>query len=597
MERLKEMLMHLIKGISTAVFRFPLTVVSLIGTASIICYMISLHKTPSLTIEKLMFTFLVGAILGMTAQFASERFLKLARLRPAVYVVSALLTVGYFFILWPAPEISLEISVRTFVAVFALVCAVLWLPAYKDKADFNQVALIHFKSAATSILYSGVLSGGLAAIIAAVDILLFRVNEDTYAYMMTLVWVLFAPVYYLSLLPRFNSEDGTDIEALRTAGIYPKFLAILVSNIAIPLISAYTLVLAAYFIKILVTLNWPSGQLGPMILIYSAVGLLIFVLASMLDNRFAVFYRKIFPKVLIPVVIMQMVSVGIRLNAYGVTESRYYVVLFGIFSIVVAVLLSIKSASKNSYIALLAAAFAIFSIIPPLDAFTVSRVSQITRVENILKAEGMLANDKITPKADASRESKEEITNILSYLDRNSSLKYIAWLPDEFNIYEDLERVIGFRPTYPNHGPEDFRYFFINLDHQQPIIISDYDISINISSERSINNLEVSSSTKFSLKGEEYELYVQRSSGKDRILVKNSAGSELIGTEINDFIEGLEEKGGEHKEMLPPEKMTLEVTKDNYRLKIIFRDININYGSEPGPNLHFSAIVLFGAGE
>ena len=77
-------------------------------------------------------------------------------------------------------------------------------------ADFNQVALVHFKSAFTSVLFSGVLSAGLAAIIATVDILLFKVNSNTYAYMFTIVWVLFATIYYLSLLPNFNKygEEG-----------------------------------------------------------------------------------------------------------------------------------------------------------------------------------------------------------------------------------------------------------------------------------------------------------------------------------------------------------------------------------------------------
>ncbi len=125
--------------------------------------------------------------------------------------------------------------------------------------------------------------------------------------------------------------------------------------------------LLIYFVKILVTLNWPSGQLGPMVLGYSAAGLVLFVLASLLENRFAVLYCAFFPKILIPVVIMQLVSVGIRLNAYGVTESRYYVALFGVFSIVIGVLLSVRGKNtRNGIIALLAAGFALVSILLPL---------------------------------------------------------------------------------------------------------------------------------------------------------------------------------------------------------------------------------------
>lgn len=594
MNRLKEMLQYLIQAMSRAIYRFPLTVICLVGATALICYMISLKTTPSLVIQKTMFTLLVGAFIGMVAQFATERFEKLSQVRLAVYGMSALLTIGYFMILWPALGISVEIGTRTFVAVFAMLCAVLWVPSYKDAVDFNQVALIHFKSAFTSILYSGVLSAGIAAIITAINVLLFSVNSDAYAYMLTFVWVMFATLYYLSLLPRFNSKEELDIERMQTAKNYPKFLEILVSYIAIPLLAAYTVVLFAYFIKILVTLHWPSGQLGPMVLIYSAVGLLLFVLASLLDNRFADLYRKIFPKILIPVVIMQLISVGIRLNAYGITGSRYYVALFGIFSIVIGVMLSVKPITKNAYIALLAAGFAIFSIIPPMDAFTVSRVSQITRVQNILQTEGMLSEQTLTRKTNASEHTKIETTNILSYLDRSNSLGHIEWLPEDFNIYQDMESVFGFQPTYPNHYgyPEPNQFFYYSLDTQQPMIISSYDVSVNIHSRPYTTNDGINP-LQFTLEGIDYEFTVEQISNQDtRIAVVDVSGTELIGTDLYPFIEKLM-KTGSQKQPMPQEAMTLDIAQDEYKLRIIFQHIDINARTGPDEGVNFSATVFF----
>ena len=65
-----------------AVARFPLTVVSLIGATILLCYMISLHKPPDLFVQKLAYTFLLGSFLGITAQFACERFDKLHKSEP-----------------------------------------------------------------------------------------------------------------------------------------------------------------------------------------------------------------------------------------------------------------------------------------------------------------------------------------------------------------------------------------------------------------------------------------------------------------------------------------------------------------------------------
>ena len=595
MRRLKEIFVNSIKGISLAGFRFPMTVVSVLAAAAVVFRLIAIDGPLPLMLQKLMFTFVVGAVLGMVAQFAVERFQKLSGKRGLVYAVALLLLVGYFLILLPAPEISSEITVRSLVAVFALVCMVLWIPPYRSEVNFNLVTLIHFKSFFTSLLYSGVLSAGIIAIIATVDILLFKVTDNTYAYTMTVIWVVFAPVYYLSLLPKFNSESEADQSMTEQVSSYPKFLDILISNIAIPLISAYTLVLIAYFLKILFTLTWPSGQVGPMVLIYSIAGLLIFVLSSLLENRFTLFYRKLFPKILIPVVIMQLISVGIRLNTYGVTESRYYMVIFGVFSIMAGLILNFSQVSKNERIALLAAAFAVISIIPPVDAFTISRYSQINRIESILEDEGMLIDGKIIKKEDASEYTKVETTNILDYLERSSSLEYIDWLPENFTVYRDLKPLLGFDPSYPSYTEGDNQYFNVSLDEQQPLPVTGYDVLLNTFVGRYMTEKELKD-LDFELNGKTYRLKVNKTANDEvHVSIVDSAGIELIRTGLNEFARGLVgEKNGTRK-ALSPKELSFDVINNAYKLKIIFQNIDYTSGSSANSGIDYSIYVLFAA--
>ncbi|PKM77999.1 MAG: DUF4153 domain-containing protein [Firmicutes bacterium HGW-Firmicutes-15] len=595
MNRFTKAIVRASQRIFEAVERFPLTVICLVCTSILICYMISLHKEPDLITQKLMFTFLLGSFLGVAAQFTCERFDRLLKMRIAVYGVSALITVGYYLIILAAPSISFEVVTRTFVAVFAMFCAFLWVPSYQSKSDFNGIALTHFKSAFTSVLFSGVLSGGCASIIAAIDILLFKVNSDSYGYMMTIIWVLFATLYYLSLLPRYNSEYETEREYAQSSALYPRFLEILISYIAIPLVATYTLVLAAYFIKILVTFKWPSGQLGVMVLAYSAAGLTIYVLSSRLENHFAKLYRLIFPKVLIPVVIMQLISVAIRLNAYGITESRYYVTLFGVFSLVCGVALSFKPVSKNGIIALLAAGFAIFSVIPPVDAFTVSRVSQITRLESMLKTEGILADGIISPKAEVPMNLRLESTSILAYLDNRSYIKYIKWLPGDFKFNNDkMKSTLGFEPAYGGVRG-DSNYFFANIDMQKPLNISGYDILINTNSNRGMDKSN-QPSLDFEVSSVKYKLSFERLSPQEVLVsVKNTDGVELVGTGLYDFTKTLSGIGNNPKEALAPEKMTIDVEKDGYKLRIMLQNVNVTYGTDSDSGVDYSIFVMFGA--
>lgn len=591
MKRLSEVILKLVQGLSTAVWRFPLTVFFLTGSTALTCYMISLHKAPDLIIKKLMFVFLLGSFMGVTAQFACERFPRLARLRWAVYLLSVLLTLGYYLIISPAPAIDYGVGARTSVAILSMFCAFIWLPSSRGKFDFNSVALIHFKSALISILYAGVLAAGLASIIGAVDILLFKVNSDSYGYMMAIVWILFATTYYLSLLPRFNTETELDQTYAREASQCPRFLEILISYIAVPLVAAYTLVLLAYFIKIGITMNWPSGQLGPMILTYSAAGLIIYVLASGLKNRFAVLYQHIYPKVLIPIVVMQLISVYIRLSAYGVTESRYYIALFGIFSIVIGIVLSFKPVMKNGIIALLAAGFAIFSVLPPVDAFTVSRNSQITRLENYLQTEGVLVDGKIKPKTDADMNLRLETTSILNYLERRGYLKEVGWLPTAFETNRDMRKTLGFEPAYKNPGGNP-NSFFANLDMQKPLNIEGYDVLLQAGTYKGMDQKEIMT-YDFKVRGIPYQLILEPVSAKEtRVSVQNARGDKLISTGLYDFAVSISGISNRPKESLDAEDLTLDVENNNCRMRIIFQNIGITYGTGGDAGADYNMFIL-----
>jgi len=72
MKRFSEAILKLIQGLSKAVLRFPLTIFFLVCCTALTCYMVSLHKTPDLIIQKLMFVCLLGSFIGVTAQFACD---------------------------------------------------------------------------------------------------------------------------------------------------------------------------------------------------------------------------------------------------------------------------------------------------------------------------------------------------------------------------------------------------------------------------------------------------------------------------------------------------------------------------------------------
>lgn len=579
---------QMLQGIKKAAGRFPLTVFCLLSSTALTCYMISLHRTPALIIQKLMFVFLLGSFIGVTAQFACERFRCSTKQRLRTYGFAILLTALYYLGIANAPVIDYAVGARTAVAVFAMFCAFIWLPSFKSQNDFNSVALIHFKSALTSGLYAGVLSAGLAALIAAVDVLLFEVDNDIYGYMMAIVWIFFATLNYLARLPHFHGDDTEERAYLEEASQYPRVLEILVAQIAIPLVAAYTLVLLSYFIKIGVTGDWPIGQLGPMILGYSAVGLLLFILASRLEGRIAGIYKRLFPKVLIPIVVMQLISVYIRLSAYGITESRYYLTLFGVFSLLVAIVLTLRPRTKNGFIAVLAAVLAIISVVPPVDAFTVSRSSQINRLEQMLASVGVLTQGQLEAKADVELKVRLEATSILNYLNSRGHLSQIKWLPDDFSPYRDMEKALGFGPTYGD-SPDVSEYFYASLRPQEVLPVVGYDVLLQMSTHRQQTDI----GHDFTLDSAAYQLVLTRTSPFEvRVAVQNAGGDELVSTGLHEFVTALRDDASQEKDMLSAEQMTLDVANDQCQLRIVFRSISATFGGSDYDGIDYDMFVM-----
>ena len=87
---------------------------------------------------------------------------------------------------------------------------------------------------------------------------------------------------------------------------------------------------------------------------------------------------------LVPIVVFQIISSLLSLSDTGITHTRYYVILYGLFAAVSGILLSFLPVRKNGVIAALLIVFSIFSIVPPVDAFSISKSSQINLVEKVL---------------------------------------------------------------------------------------------------------------------------------------------------------------------------------------------------------------------
>ena len=545
-------------------------------------------------IERIIFSLIAGVLFGVALEFLCERFDKLIKYRIVLQLITPVFSLIYYLLLPSDSKTEFVTIIRLIVICFSLFAFYIWVPSYKNKDVFSNNALAHFKACFISALYSLVLALGLIAIYFAIDLLLVKLDDNIPAHIFNIMGIFFFPIYYLAQLPDFNSSDEQMLDKSRNASIYPKFLEILVSYIALPLITLFTAVLTIYLVKIVVTFIWPVGQLGPMILGYSAVGLFLYVLCGKLENRFSQVYRKFFPIVLIPLVLMQLYSVFIRVNAYGITESRYYLILFGIYSITCAVALILSKSNKPGVIAILAACFAIVSLIPPVDAFSISRTSQTGRLESIMTQNNMFSSGKLTPKSDISLKDKAEITNIMNYMNQMGHTSKTSWLPSDYDHYRDFRLVFGFEQQYGTEYPEPADNIWYNgmIDQSQPIDIEGYEIAL-----RTVFYNNTYGNNDFELAGKAYKLNITYLSNNDvKISIVDSTDLKQAEVTLKPMLEKLFIEHKPSKGLtIPPADLTVDATGSTLKMRVILQ--NINFRKETGKDvdeINGDALILVG---
>lgn len=567
-------------GLTDALNRFPLTSVFLLAAAVTNAYMISSDKVHS----KLLATFLVGAVLSAVSQVAFERFYSKQTSRYMLMGLAVLLTLGYYLIIHPVSEFSMELQIRTFVTLFALLIAFIWVPVIKSSISFNKSFMISFKSLFNSLFFSGVIMAGISLILGATDLLIFSIDYTVYPHTANIVFVIFAPIYFLSLIPVFHSGEENDRKIVKSAQV-PKFFEILLSYIITPLIAVFTVILIIYIVQNIGGEFWTDNLLEPMLVSYAITVILVYILVSEIDNKFTAFFRKVFPKILIPIVIFQIIASILTLTDTGITHTRYYVILFGFFAAIAGVLLSFFPVRKNGYIAAILIVFASVSIVPPVDAFTVSKNSQISTLEETLVENGMLENNKITPNGSISDEDKEKITNTVDYLTMMDYAKDLKYLPKEFNTYDDFRDTFGFEMYRDPVKFHTDQYTFVTMKEPgiYPITGHDFFVQIDINLNLEFNN--ENHVYEFSKEGQKYILAKDKKDDSVEIKIMNENRDDILVFNTDEILERFADYKGEN--FVTPDEATF--VKENDQAKMTFYMQTLQIDREQG----YTSVMLY----
>ncbi|MCP2026879.1 hypothetical protein L1276_002023 [Flavobacterium sp. HSC-32F16] len=416
-------------------------------------------------------------------------------------------------------------------ALHLLVSFAGFIPRAYNQEEFWEFNKQLFLRILTSGLYSIVLYTGLALAILAVD-QLFKVEFESkiYGYLFFLIAGIFNTIFFLSGVPDTNNKE------FPLHLNYPKGLKNFTQFVLLPLITIYLAILICYETKILITLSLPVGWVSYLVLAFAIVGILSFLLVHPIADESGNLWMRTFNRwfyfLLIPLLVLLFWAILYRINLYGFTHERYYVLLLSIWLAVVVAYFLISKHPKIKFIPVSMCLAGLFSIIGPQSADSVSKYSQLSRFEDYLqKAEGK----KLT------FEQEKELSSVVYFLDRNYTFEImVPYAPKKLEpLYKKdkdpgstkIMESLGFqyRSEYEQKTKENdsFSYYYYENDNNVVTNIHDYDFTFILNQHGvfeckeciTLNNTKYSIKSKTTHYGQELQI-----------------NNDIIPLKINDFI-------------------------------------------------------------
>jgi hypothetical protein len=402
-----------------ALTRFPWNL--LCGTTGAAAMIVSLHvsKNEALVGQcvRLAMTVALGMPLFFSLRMLRERSEQIRRW--PIEIIGLPLLAWWFFAQPPRPFDGAGIIwIRWLLLLAALhffvaVSAHFWRPENSGFWQFNRKLFLRF---CLATLYTGVLVAGLELALLSADKLFQLKIEKAYGDLFFLMVGVFHPAFFLAGVPG-------DFSALNSDTGYPRGLKAFTQFALAPLVAVYTAILYAYAIKIVLARSWPHGWVALPVLLLSGIGifafLLLFPLRTRLEEKWAVWFTRNFPRALVPLSILLLLSVHLRVREYGVTEQRYLGIVAAVWILAWTLVFILRRNAGIRWVPFSLALICLFAAFGPWSAGAVSRASQLGRVRQALQLHGLWA-DNHAKAADRAIElpDKEstELQSTLSYL-------------------------------------------------------------------------------------------------------------------------------------------------------------------------------------
>lgn len=361
--------------------------------------------------------------------------------------------------------------------------------------EFNKSLFLRFITASiyTIVVYLGV----FGALFACKELFGLDVKDKVYGTIFFWCNIFFQSCIFLAGITK---KENLYIEKI----VYPNPLKIFAQYILLPIAAIYLGILYAYEIKILIAFTLPKGWVSSLVLAYAVLGLFCFLLLHPIkdndENKWVKSTLKYFYWSIIPLLCLLFISVFVRINQYGITTERYYILGLSLW---LAGITFYGVISKNLNIKLIPISLAIvhlLMVIGPENGFMVSRISQQNRLEMLLVKNKLFDGTKIIANPEPIEKTEAaQIRSIVSYLVKSNNINDVSPLCgiDLVAIETQLEKDSNYNSQFQQYKIADSVFSILNISKEA-------DNSVLTYFNRTIDDIYETNGAKYMLKRYNY---------------------------------------------------------------------------------------------
>lgn len=353
--------------------RFPVT----------ICYIIYAVIVAEMSIwdyridSAFQYTAILGPLLTLAAYIWCEPYAKSrAEIKTFVQVIVNLAIIGDLVYMLMTEHFGEAETAGHVAAVAASAIAIFFAPARGNAIRAWRFSYRQTVSAIIAALISSAVEIAIVIIMMALFMLL-KYGDDMARMIFTIAIVLAVALPLMIFISRITYPDDTDLDRHEE----PRIIVALVKYLFLPLLGAYMLVLYIYGIKILVTWELPEGyvtwSVTALVAEVLVVEFFLFPLSEKSLRPLGGLIKTALPALTLPLLVLMSVAIGYRINQYGFTTDRLYVLTFNIWCYAIMGYLFIDRCRHINPIPLsFSAVMLVTSIIPGVNYSTLGAMLQ-----------------------------------------------------------------------------------------------------------------------------------------------------------------------------------------------------------------------------